>query len=184
MQRFGGGSGDLQVFTLVWAKLGVEHQVGHSDDAVHGCVDFVTHVGQEFRFGSLSFFGEFPCRAALAHLPKSERQGGQQDHHGIEELPAAALRVEDGENRPNLARRRERPLGYDGAKTIFTSQRAQLLTQSVGCVRRLQSRAQADVHSRPDYRGRNKNGLLTSRRTFQQHGFHCGIIEQAGFRLP
>ena len=32
-------------------EVGVEHQLGHADDAVHGRADLVAHVGQELALG-------------------------------------------------------------------------------------------------------------------------------------
>ena len=47
---FGAGLDRLGVFLLSGREVGVEEQVRHADDAVHGRANLVAHVGEEFRF--------------------------------------------------------------------------------------------------------------------------------------
>ncbi len=41
-----------EVLALLGGELGVESQLGHADDAVHGRADLVAHVGQELALGA------------------------------------------------------------------------------------------------------------------------------------
>ena len=47
----------LGEFALFPGELCVEQEVGHSDDAVHGRADLMTHVSQEQSFGPICRFG-------------------------------------------------------------------------------------------------------------------------------
>ena len=40
-------------------EVGVEHQLGHADDAVHRRADLVAHVGQELALGAVGRLGRF-----------------------------------------------------------------------------------------------------------------------------
>ena len=46
----------------------VVEQVGHSDDAVHGCANFVAHGGEELGFGALAIFGGAFGNGELFHV--------------------------------------------------------------------------------------------------------------------
>ncbi len=39
---------DLREFPLLFVKIGIEQQARHSDNAVHGCSNFVAHGGEKF----------------------------------------------------------------------------------------------------------------------------------------
>ena len=55
----GGAAGvdDFEVFALFGGEVGVEEEVGHADDPVHGGTDFMTHVGEELAFCGVSLVG-------------------------------------------------------------------------------------------------------------------------------
>ena len=40
----------LEILTLNRAQVACEDELGHSDDGVHRCTDFVTHVGEKIAF--------------------------------------------------------------------------------------------------------------------------------------
>ncbi len=48
-----------EVLPLLTAEIGIEGQLGHADDAVHGGSDLVAHVGQELALGPAGRFGRF-----------------------------------------------------------------------------------------------------------------------------
>jgi hypothetical protein len=45
------------MLTLLGLQLGVENKLGHTENAIHGRANFVTHVGEEFAFGAIGVFG-------------------------------------------------------------------------------------------------------------------------------
>src|ERR1022692_1265926 len=49
----------IGVVELFGVESGVQKQVGHPDDAVHGSANLMTHVGEEFALGFLRGFGRF-----------------------------------------------------------------------------------------------------------------------------
>src|SRR3954467_11791518 len=120
MQGLGGSSGDLQVFPLLTGKSGGQDQVRHSDDAIHRRADFVAHVGQKLPFGSYGFLSNTAGCAREAHVPESKTESPRQSEYRVEELPAARLRIDDGEQSASLVIGAERPLGDDGAQLLFT----------------------------------------------------------------
>ncbi len=46
-----------QVLALFGVQVGLEGQLRHAEDAVHGRADFVAHVGQEVALGAVGLFG-------------------------------------------------------------------------------------------------------------------------------
>ncbi len=49
----------IQAFQLLRREIRVQHQFGHSQNAVHGGADLVAHVGQKFALGAAGFFRGF-----------------------------------------------------------------------------------------------------------------------------
>ena len=47
----------LQILALLGVEVGIERQLGHAEDAVHGRADFVAHVGQEIALGLVGGYG-------------------------------------------------------------------------------------------------------------------------------
>ena len=47
----------LEVLPLLGGQLGVQGQLGHAEDAVHGRADLVAHVGQELALGAVGGLG-------------------------------------------------------------------------------------------------------------------------------
>jgi hypothetical protein len=47
----------LGVALLFWVEGGIEEEAGHTDDAIHGCPDFVGHTGEELAFGDVGCLG-------------------------------------------------------------------------------------------------------------------------------
>ena len=41
-----------EVVPLAGRELGLQRQMGHADDAVHGRTDFVAHVGEKIALGA------------------------------------------------------------------------------------------------------------------------------------
>ena len=59
-QRLGGRLAPVSRYSRCSAvEFGVQHQLGHADDAVHRRADFVAHVGQEFALGPVGLLGRF-----------------------------------------------------------------------------------------------------------------------------
>jgi len=44
---------------LFSTELGVEQQTRHTNHPIHGCPDFVAHIGQEGRLGNIGSLGCF-----------------------------------------------------------------------------------------------------------------------------
>ena len=59
-QRPGGITHPGGAFTLAIIQPGLQENVGHADDAVHRCPDFMCHIGQEAGFGPIGVFRLFP----------------------------------------------------------------------------------------------------------------------------
>ena len=55
----------FEILALLTGKVGVQGQLGHADDAVHGRADLVAHVGQEFALGPVGFL-----RRLLGHAQR------------------------------------------------------------------------------------------------------------------
>ncbi len=55
-QRIGRRFDHFQIFALLRIQLGIERQIGHSDNAVHRCADFMAHVGQKIALGPIRCF--------------------------------------------------------------------------------------------------------------------------------
>src|SRR5262249_5950178 len=54
------GQGDgFDVVTLFGGQVGFKEQIGHADNAVHGCADFVANAGKEVAFGGIGSGGFF-----------------------------------------------------------------------------------------------------------------------------
>ncbi len=56
-KRLGRGFDGAQKLPLLAGDLGVQEQLGHAQNAVHGGADFMAHIGQEFAFGAAGGFG-------------------------------------------------------------------------------------------------------------------------------
>ena len=71
----------VQVLALLAVKIGLQGQVGHAEDAVHGSADFVAHVGQELALGLVGGLGSFfgTLQLHLGALPRCDVLGY---HHG------------------------------------------------------------------------------------------------------
>ncbi len=50
-QRIGRALDEAEVLTLARRQVGIEGQLGHADDAVHGRANLVAHVGEELALG-------------------------------------------------------------------------------------------------------------------------------------
>jgi hypothetical protein len=55
--QIGGELDGLNVVALQRIETGVENQIGHADDAVHGCPDLMAHIGQELALGTARGLG-------------------------------------------------------------------------------------------------------------------------------
>ena len=51
---------DLEVLALAGIELGIQHELGHADHAVHRRANLVAHVGEEFALGPIGGLGGFP----------------------------------------------------------------------------------------------------------------------------
>jgi len=56
-QRAGGAFDGGEIFRLLPVELGLQRELGHADDRVHGSPDFMAHVGQKFAFQPPGSFG-------------------------------------------------------------------------------------------------------------------------------
>ncbi len=90
----GGFLGEGEVFPLFVGEVGVEGEIGHSENAVHGGADFVTHICHKFAFGAVGFFrlqfggaklafrflanGDFIGQSLIVH--GEDLAGGEQEH--------------------------------------------------------------------------------------------------------
>ena len=64
-QRIGGRLDDPQILALFGRELGVQHEIGHPDDAVHRRPNLVTHVRQELALGPVGGLGGVFGRSQL-----------------------------------------------------------------------------------------------------------------------
>ena len=64
-QRVGRRFDDPQMLALFGRELGVQHEIGHPDDAVHRRPDLVTHVRQELALGPVRGLGGVLRRSQL-----------------------------------------------------------------------------------------------------------------------
>src|SRR6266849_281819 len=80
-QRVGGSFDSSEVVALLVAELGVESEVGHSDDAVHRRADLVAHVGEEFAFRAIcAFSGQLGgSEMAVVSDRKTEQTADRQE---------------------------------------------------------------------------------------------------------
>ena len=62
---FGRRLDQAQVLALLRGERGVQGQVGHAEDAVHGRADLVAHVGQEHALGPVGGLGRLLGPAQL-----------------------------------------------------------------------------------------------------------------------
>jgi hypothetical protein len=47
----------LQILALLGGEFGIQGQLRHAQDAVHGRADFMAHIRQEFALGAAGAFG-------------------------------------------------------------------------------------------------------------------------------
>ncbi len=64
-QIVGRGANHFQVFALLDGKRGVERELGHADDAVHGSANLMAHIGQKGALGPIGRLGGFLGRLKL-----------------------------------------------------------------------------------------------------------------------
>ena len=78
-----------EVLALLGGELGVQRQLGHADDAVHGRADLVAHVGQELALGPVGGLGGLlgPHQLPLRLLPLGDVREADD---GPLDLPVAA----------------------------------------------------------------------------------------------
>ena len=57
---------------LAGVELGIEHQLGHADDAVHRGANLVAHVGEEFALGPVGGLGDLPSCAQVVDQPQPD----------------------------------------------------------------------------------------------------------------
>src|SRR5260370_27838606 len=77
-QGFGGEADETQAVALLGGEFGVQHQLGHAENAVHGRANFMTHGREE---NALGFTGGFRgllrglqllyCIAALRNIAEA-----------------------------------------------------------------------------------------------------------------
>ncbi len=48
------------IVVLLGGEVGLQHQMGHTDDGIHWRADLMAHVGQKFALGSGGIFGDLP----------------------------------------------------------------------------------------------------------------------------
>ena len=85
-QRVGRRFDDPQILALFGRELGVEHEIGHPDDAVHRRPNLVTHVRQELALGPVGGLGGLLGRSQFGLHPFAFGDvAGRSDH----ELDAA-----------------------------------------------------------------------------------------------
>ncbi len=63
----------MQVFGLFGGDLRVQHEIGHSHDAVHWRADFMAHVGQEFALCAVRDLSRFLRTDQLGFYPLAFR---------------------------------------------------------------------------------------------------------------
>ena len=74
-----------KMFALFGGEFGIQHEIGHPDDAVHRRPDLVAHVREKLALGSVRGFGDVfgcpqallagaQCRRVVAHHPAGRTQ--------------------------------------------------------------------------------------------------------------
>lgn len=53
------------VAVLLWGEVGLEEEIGHADNAIHGSAELVAHIGEELTFGDIGGLG---AHGGLAQL--------------------------------------------------------------------------------------------------------------------
>ena len=80
------------VLALLGRELRVEGELGHPEDAIHGCPDLVTHRGEERRLGLIRDLGRLPER--LIQSPRHQAHGaGRQHEHTVDTRPQPRMRL-------------------------------------------------------------------------------------------
>ncbi len=73
-ERVRGLLNHVELLALLFVEVGSRHELRHSDDAVHGRADFVTHVGEKLALRTVGTFRRFLCgfqlRARLREIPR------------------------------------------------------------------------------------------------------------------
>ena len=64
-QGFGGELRGGEIFALLRREVGFQSELGHTDDAVQGRADLVTHIGKERALGAASRISALALRQAL-----------------------------------------------------------------------------------------------------------------------
>src|ERR671910_163684 len=103
----------LRVLALLLVEVGVQKEVCHAYDAVHGSADLVAHVGQELALCAVGLLGPLPRRPHLllgqlalavdpveqAGAPPHQGGGGENGCHGKEGPPEfCAVKIRDAVN--------------------------------------------------------------------------------------
>jgi hypothetical protein len=70
-----------QQLTLLGREFSVQNQIRHAQDAIHGCPDLVTHIGEKKALGAAGGFGLCFCFlkgffSAMTKPPLGQRGGG------------------------------------------------------------------------------------------------------------
>jgi hypothetical protein len=58
----------VKIFNLFRIHIGIEQEIGHANNAVHGRSDLVIQFGNEFRFGAICGVTGCPCSCHLSNL--------------------------------------------------------------------------------------------------------------------
>ena len=90
-QRVGRLQNDVEILALLVREGGLQGQLGHAHDAVHGGADFVAHVGQEIALGPVGLLGGILRNPQLVF--RSAQLGGSPFQFGVGngEFPRAGL---------------------------------------------------------------------------------------------
>ncbi|OWK25123.1 hypothetical protein AJ87_13795 [Rhizobium yanglingense] len=62
-KRVAGLDDDVDEGLLPRVKIGLRHQLGHAEHAIHRRADFMAHIGEKFRLGAIGSFS--PCQQPL-----------------------------------------------------------------------------------------------------------------------
>ena len=91
-QRIGGRFDDPQILPLFGRELGVQHEIGHADDAIHRRPNLVTHVRQELALGPVGGLGGVLGRSQVGLRSLALRDVACGSRHELD----SAIGAEDG----------------------------------------------------------------------------------------
>ena len=85
-QSFRRSPHDMNILALFGREIGIEDQLCHAQNPVHGGAHFVAHVRQEFALGAIGRFGRIFGQAEFAFHPLALRGRRQHVRHGLQEV--------------------------------------------------------------------------------------------------